>query len=391
MGAVEAPPARTSGAAPPARTSGAAPPARTSAGAAPPTPALVSKTEPLLPQLGEWENPDPLGVLAATLEPPAPAIQPRRTRPTDAHTVPRALRALIAELGPVADPPRLPVSERLHLKPATEPPLAQDRVAMSRPKAANAITKPFGAKLLPQPGVAATPAAPATPGLGLAPALAPLVHYDPLEGHPLRPSAPPCGLRKNACGPRLTVAGPALIKALVRFEDQALHPIPVASARKPGKPLAPKWLTGAMIIGAVMAVGLNGVFSLATRPAAEAKPSLVEAAPAMPVQPASAASPLSKAIEVTGFRIQMDPEKKAEIQYLVVNHTANTIAGVTVYVTLRTANAAAGQAPLAKFQLAAPNLGAYQAKEMASAIERVTRPIALPDWQDLRADIEIGQ
>jgi hypothetical protein len=103
------------------------------------------------------------------------------------------------------------------------------------------------------------------------------------------------------------------------------------------------------------------------------------------------ASPLSKAIEVTGFRIQVDPAKKSEIQYLVVNHSANRFAGVMVDVTLRAADAPAGQPPLGRFQFAAPNFGAFEPKEMSSAIERVTRPITLPDWRDLRADVEIGQ
>ena len=106
---------------------------------------------------------------------------------------------------------------------------------------------------------------------------------------------------------------------------------------------------------------------------------------------ASRATPLSRAIEVTGFRIQMDPRKKSEIQYLVVNHTPSRFSGVTVYVTLHSANATLGQVPLAKFTFAGPSLGPYESREMSSAIEGIARPVAMPDWQDLRADIEIGQ
>jgi hypothetical protein len=113
-------------------------------------------------------------------------------------------------------------------------------------------------------------------------------------------------------------------------------------------------------------------------------------APAADVSSASAA-PLAKAIEVTGFRIQMDPAKKSEIQYLVVNHTPARFSGVTVYVTLYAADSKAGQPPLCKFQFTAPNLAPFQAKDMTSAIERVTRPVSLPDWQDLRASVEIGE
>jgi hypothetical protein len=87
----------------------------------------------------------------------------------------------------------------------------------------------------------------------------------------------------------------------------------------------------------------------------------------------------------------MDPAREPEIQYLVVNHTADRFTGVTVYVTLRAADALDGQPPLAKFQFTAPNLGAFESKDMSSPIERVTRPVTLPDWQDLRADVEIGR
>ena len=85
----------------------------------------------------------------------------------------------------------------------------------------------------------------------------------------------------------------------------------------------------------------------------------------------------------------MDPAKKSEIQYLVVNHTPSRIAGVTVNVTLYAANAKAGQQALCTFQFAAPNLGPYQSKDMTSAIETTARTVNVPDWQDLRASVEI--
>jgi len=47
--------------------------------------------------------------------------------------------------------------------------------------------------------------------------------------------------------------------------------------------------------------------------------------------------------------------------------------------------------PSTAAEFAAPNLGAYESKEMSSAIERVNHPTHLPDWRDVRADVEIGQ
>ncbi len=138
----------------------------------------------------------------------------------------------------------------------------------------------------------------------------------------------------------------------------------------------------ALIMGTLLGAGLTSVITV-VRPTAEAKQaataqSNAAAAPAAPTPDVSSvsASPLAKAIEVTGFRIQMDPAKKSEIQYLVVNHSPARFSGVTVYVTLYTADAKAGQPPLCRFQFTAPNLAPFQAKDMTSAIERITRPVS---------------
>ena len=392
VGVVEAPTARAA--------NGEAPTARAVNGDAPaahePVPALAGNSdrephEAVLPQFGESEKqPDPLGVLAATLEPLAPAIPPQKNVPTAAGAVPIALRALIAELGTTAEPPRLPVNGGLHPHPASEPPPVRNQAAMAWPNPVSEKLKPFGAKLFPLPRVLANPRAPGTPRLGLAPALASLTRYDPLEGRPLRPAQPARDIRRVDCGPRLTLAGPTLIPSLNRFDDRVFNPIP-AVTWKPLKRFLPGWAMTASIACTILAAGINGVFSGAGRSSGNAQPAVVEAAPSNPVPPPPNASPLAKAIEVTGFRIRMEPGKKSEIQYLVINHTANALSGVTVYVTLYGAHAPAGQAPLGRFQFVLPELAAYQSKEMSAAIARVTRPVSLPEWQDLRADLEIGQ
>ena len=205
-------------------------------------------------------------------------------------------------------------------------------------------------------------------------------------------------LLKKDCGPRTTLPGPMLTRRLVKFTDRELRSIPPAFLVAK-KRLIPGWMATALILGTLLGAGFTSVISV-VRPTAEAKSSAAvpshTAAAAAPVAPTPevasvSASPLAKAIEVTGFRIQMDPSKKSEIQYLVVNHTAARFSGVTVYVTLYAADAKAGQPPLCRFQFAAPNLAPFQAKDMTSAIERVTRPVSLPDWQDLRATVEIGE
>ena len=64
---------------------------------------------------------------------------------------------------------------------------------------------------------------------------------------------------------------------------------------------------------------------------------------------------------------------------------------MTVFVTVRSANAKPGQPPLCRFSFRSTGLGAFESKEMTSPIEKVAHPVALPDWHDLRADVQIAQ
>jgi len=181
-----------------------------------------------------------------------------------------------------------------------------------------------------------------------------------------------------------------LTPSLVSFKDRELHPI-LRETRRRGRGFAiPVWVVRGMILAVVVLLGVRITVSILQKPAA-ASAVVTPAAPVSDASIANVANPLSRSIEVTGFRIVTDPLKKPEIHYLVVNHTPARVANMTVYVTLQTADARAGQPPLSRFSFAAPNLGPFQSKEMVSFIEKINRPDALPEWQDLRADIEIGQ
>lgn len=246
----------------------------------------------------------------------------------------------------------------------------------------------------------------------LAPNMAGLVRYDPLENRPLRPVAPPSGLRRGDTAPRITLPGPMLTRALVSFRDRGLTPV-FLEARAFRKRFAYGWVAIVLAVGTVLGIGFSSVVSGPTRPPAEAraasdgssapdsKPpagtssddgSTPASAAAASVTPRPGSSnPLSKIIEVTGFRIVMDPTRKAQVQYLIVNHSPARFPDATIYVTLHAADARVGQAPLCRFSITAPDLGPFEAKEMISAIEKTNRAVNLPDWQNLRAEIEIGQ
>jgi hypothetical protein len=369
-------------------------------------------TDALLPQFGARSaGGDPLEHLSSMLvssmldavREPGPAEPPpsRDTLPLPmrgASNVPASLRAFIAELRPVGAQPRNPLTPDQQRQTAPEPPLLTKPIPLPLQASRQAPAPPLGAKLLALPVQPPQAVRPSTRPWEPEPPLAPLGHYAPLEGRPLRPAIPKVLLLKKDCGPRTTLPGPMLTRRLVKFLDRELGSIPPEFLRVK-KRLIPGWMATALILGTLLGAGFTSVISI-VRPTAEAKSSAAAptntpaaAAPvaATPEVANVGAAPLAKAIEVTGFRIQMDPAKKSEIQYLVVNHTPARFSGVMVYVTLYTADAKAGQPPLCRFQFTAPNLAPFQAKDMTSSIERVARPVSLPDWQDLRASVEIGE
>jgi predicted membrane-bound mannosyltransferase len=186
----------------------------------------------------------------------------------------------------------------------------------------------------------------------------------------------------------MTLPGPTLPPDLARLQDANVVTV-IGEPRSGGARRG--WAKSVMIALMVLLSGAAVMFYFAPigRSSAETKlPAEVQAASAA-TQPAS--HPLAQYIEVTGFRIVVDYNKKSEIHYLIVNHSAADLSDVTVYVTLRAGNAKPGQPPLCRFSFRAPALGPFESKEMTSSIEKLSRSITLPEWQDLRSEVQIGQ
>jgi hypothetical protein len=312
--------------------------------------------------------------------------------PVSLRAAPWALKTRIPELTPAPKTPPhalpLPASALSRTAPERQPPLvetqAESRLPEAHPPALSA--QALVTALAPSRVSLAAPRG--TRYAGPAPPLAPLVTYSPLAGRPLRPAAPKRPRPKLDSTRRVTLPGPMLTPALVSFKDRELHPI-LREARRARNFAIPAWFLCLAIVAVVVLLGVRVTLSTLPQKLAAAAPA--EVTPAATAPEASVVNPLSRSIEVTGFRIVTDPSKKPEIHYLVVNHTPARVSNMTVYVTLRTADDKPGQPPLSRFSFAAPNLGPFQSKEMISSIEKMNRPVALPEWQDLRADLEIGQ
>jgi len=318
-----------------------------------------------------------------TVPPPGADLEPLLRAPGSRLARPRPTQSK-PEASP--KPVRIPVPLNL--------PAAKPAVAASAVQPAEALVLEGSPARKPEARIASA-----------APRSAEYVRYSPLANRPLRPVAPNRRVARTDCVPRITLPGPMLSTRLAHFRDPELVPSFTAKHRvmKLG---SNGWLVTALVTLLLVAVGIAGISYLMPHPAAEVKPPAKTVAKAEPEKQAavpesnvvsepppvsSGSSPLARSVEVTGFRIVMNPTKKSEIQYLVVNHSPSRFTGVTVFVTLRSANAKPGQPPLCRFSFAAPNLGPFEAKEMTSSIEKMNRPISLPEWQDLRAELEVAE
>ncbi len=344
-----------------------------------PEPAAVSASQPLLapqpPSQVLLAAPAPMALLAAPISTPAPISEVELA--TEAGSAPVA-----ANLAPPQSAPAAP-------EPAG-PPIATTQFGLRFPVAASGATKPIQSPE-PVPGPAAAP--PQTPDVaetlpsGSWLRLAPLQDYTATAERNMKPVPPPVQILATDSGPRITLPGPILPPKLARFQEGNIVTVIGDSPR--GFRL-PGWVISATVMLSVLLIAATLVFYFfpVAKSSAETKTPVEEA---HLVTPTAASHPLAQFIEVTGFRFVVDLNKKSEIHYLVVNHSAADVSDVTVFVTLRTAGSKAGQPPLARFSFRAPSLGPFESKEMTSSIEKIARPVSLPDWQDLRSEIQIAQ
>lgn len=203
------------------------------------------------------------------------------------------------------------------------------------------------------------------------------------EVPPSEQECPDCAARKQQLAARLAgVPGPQPpAEGNNVFADAARR---VQAARAPG------WLLSIVFAAGFLALA-GGVYLILQRLQSPA-----ESAPAPKLEPLQAgkaapakASPLTGQIEVTGLRITEDAKQNAQIQYLIVNHTSAEIADLAGNVTLRAIQSKPEDPPLSVFPFKVSSLGPYESKEMKTTVRTKLRAYELPDWQFLKADVEI--
>jgi len=221
-------------------------------------------------------------------------------------------------------------------------------------------------------------------------ALAPLQSYKSAAGRAMHPAVPSSKILAQESTPKITLPGPALPPQLVSLQSAGVITRLGNDALPKKRGGAPGWLVSFLVMLALLLLG-TVLFNSSPVQHSKADAKSVPVETPAPVVVQSASHPLSHYIEVTGFRIVVDLNKKSEIHYLVVNHSSAALSDLTVYVTLRSTGAKPGQPPVSRFSFRTPDLAPFESKEMTSPIEKVTRPVAVPDWAELRADVQVTQ
>lgn len=307
----------------------------------------------------------------ALLAPPEPeplqpkAVEPQQVEPQQALSLPS-----VPESSPAAEAPA---------PQALAPQAPEPSLEILPPQVSRDLSAPP-----PEPSVDRPPS-----GSWLQ--LAPLQNYSSPASRSIQPAAPRAQILTPDSGPRMTLPGPALPPALARLQEA--NPVTVLGEQaRPRRRGMPGWLVSLLLMIGIPVAGaaLLLYFQPISHPSADAKPPATQPdGRSSATTPPSA--PLAQLVEVTGFRIVIDFNKKSEIHYLVVNHSPADLSDMTVFVTLRMANAKPGQPPLSRFSFRAPSLGPFESKEMISPIERLARSLSLPEWQDLRAEVQVAQ
>lgn len=200
----------------------------------------------------------------------------------------------------------------------------------------------------------------------------------PKCGHEVPPSYSECPNCARGSQPPASPAVPVVFSA----PAAAAHP--AATHRLTKSHHVPNWVI--TLVVSIALISLCVSLYLATRPSKPAAQWIQKPAAAMGVVKRH---PLSKHIEVTGIRINEDAAQKAQVEFLVVNHSGADIADLGGTLTLKPRGAKPENAPLASFEFKVPSLGPYESKELKATARSNMRAYELPDWQFLEADLEI--
>ncbi len=185
------------------------------------------------------------------------------------------------------------------------------------------------------------------------------------------------------------LAGPKLPPQLVNFEprDSGLRR---NRRRGSGWPIS-------LLVATVVILGAGSLFQYVTQ-----NPDTKAASVDVPVQGVKAAPapapqvrvveehPAARSVEVAGVRIITGPNKRPQLQYIVINHSAAELTGLNIRIAVRSVDSPS-DAPLFTVSSPVASLGPNQSKEVRTELDSSVAPSAIPDWHSLRTDVLVGR
>jgi hypothetical protein len=172
------------------------------------------------------------------------------------------------------------------------------------------------------------------------------------------------------------------------YAPPAPQPVYVIGEQKPRRAV-PAWLAAVLTV-AVLGGALFGLYRYVSSGGAKQGAGQKAAPFERPAPQASASShPFAKYIEVTGVRFLEKEDKTLAARFLVVNHSPAQLGGFRLRITLEAANSPPGEAVIAVVDAAPGAIAPHGSKEMEAPLVTHLKMYELPDWQFVRARVEI--
>ena len=201
------------------------------------------------------------------------------------------------------------------------------------------------------------------------------------------------GLEALIAGPQTpTLAGPCLPPQLQQlYAGRSL-------VQRPHKkrPAAPAWMLSVLVaimvfLGAgslLQYLSANRDAKAASVPQAQAQPQI--SVPAPTPLPVAREHPGARFVEVAGVRVVTAPNRRPQLQYIVINHSAGELTGLNIHIAVRSADSSGGP-PLFGVSSVIPLIGPNQSKEIRTDLDASVSAASIPDWQSLRTEILVAR
>jgi hypothetical protein len=150
-----------------------------------------------------------------------------------------------------------------------------------------------------------------------------------------------------------------------------------------------------LLIGTVVILGAASLLQYTAqdhdaKASAVAAPAQISHAASLPAAPVVQEHPAARSVEVAGVRIVTGSNRKPQLQFVVINHSANELTGLSIRIAVRSVDGLSGP-PLFSVSSPIAVLGPNQSKEIRTDLDASIKPASIPDWQSLRTEVLVAR